>query len=777
MMLSKDAIADVLEILKAVDFYRPAHGVIFDAVLDLYGRGEPADAITVAAALADSGDLGRVGGAPYLHTLISSVPTAANAAYYARIVSERAILRRLIEAGTRIVQLGYGSVSGAGRDVDDLVDLAQQAVYDVTERRVSEDFAVLSDLLQPTLDEIEAVGAQGGVMTGVPTGFTDLDRLLNGLHPGQLIIVAGRPGLGKALALDTALPTADGWTTMGEVKVGDQLIGADGQPTTVVATSEIMLDRPCYEVEFSDDSVIVADAEHLWVTWDGRTRKTYDSYRHGKTGGPPYPENWATWSSAAESKDQETVTVAPVTTAEMAATLRYRRQPNHAIPVAAPVRYAAADLPIDPYVLGYLLGDGDTAGGGSVACDPRDREWLIKEFDRLGYRAAGVPDPGHFRVKGVRKPWRSMGLAAGTFIPAQYLYSSIEQRTALVQGLLDSDGAIDGHGAYRFANTNRALVDGFRQLVTSLGCVSQLRHLLGTQSWEVIVPTSRCLARLPRKLTRARSSWGREQVSRYVTDVRQTDSVPVRCVTVDNDDHLYLAGRSMIPTHNSTAAMDFARATSVRGNLSSAIFSLEMSKVEIVMRLLSAEARVPLHVLRSGQLSDDDWTKLARRMGEISEAPLFVDDTPNMNLMEIRAKARRLKQRHDLKLIIVDYLQLMTSPKRVESRQQEVAELSRGLKLLAKEVECPVVAVSQLNRGPEQRTDKRPQLSDLRESGSIEQDADVVILLHRDDYYDRESPRAGEADFIVAKHRNGPTDTITVAAQLHLSRFVDMAVV
>lgn len=423
MLLSKDAIADVVEILKTNDFYRPVHATIFDTILDIYGRGEPADSITVAAALADSGDLVRIGGAPYLHTLIASVPTAANAAYYARIVSERAVLRRLVEAGTKIVQLGYGTANGGSRDVDDIVDLAQQAVYDVTERRVSEDFAVLADMLQPTLDEIEAVGAQGGVMTGVPTGFSDLDRLLNGLHAGQLIIVAGRPGLGK-----------------------------------------------------------------------------------------------------------------------------------------------------------------------------------------------------------------------------------------------------------------------------------------------------------------------------------------------------------------STASMDFARNAAIRANQAAAIFSLEMSKVEIVMRLLSAEARVPLHVLRSGQLSDDDWTKLARCMGEISEAPLFVDDTPSMNLMEIRAKARRLKQRHDLKMIVVDYLQLMTSPKRTESRQQEVADLSRGLKLLAKEVECPVIAVSQLNRGPEQRTDKRPQLSDLRESGSIEQDADVVILLHRDDYYDKESPRAGEADFIVAKHRNGPTDTVTVAAQLHLSRFVDMAI-
>src|SRR3954466_153510 len=198
MLLSKDAIADVVEILKSHDFYRPVHATVFDTVLDLYGRGEPADGVTVAAALADSGDLQRIGGVPYLHTLIESVPTAANASYYARIVSERAVFRRLVEAGTRIVQLGYGANGNGGRDVDDIVDLAQQGIYDVTEKRVGEDFAALSDMLQPTLDEIEAVGASGGVMSGVPTGFGDLDRLLNGLHPGQLIIVAGRPGLGKS---------------------------------------------------------------------------------------------------------------------------------------------------------------------------------------------------------------------------------------------------------------------------------------------------------------------------------------------------------------------------------------------------------------------------------------------------------------------------------------------------------------------------------------------------------------------------------------------------
>jgi replicative DNA helicase len=262
---------------------------------------------------------------------------------------------------------------------------------------------------------------------------------------------------------------------------------------------------------------------------------------------------------------------------------------------------------------------------------------------------------------------------------------------------------------------------------------------------------------------------------RFVTSVEVVPSVPVRCIEVENTSHLYLAGSGMIPTHNSTLGLDICRSASIKNGLTSVIFSLEMSRNEIVMRLLSAEAQVALHHMRSGQMSEADWAKLANKMGTVSEAPLYIDDSPNMTLMEIRAKCRRLKQRHNLQLVVVDYLQLMTSGKRVESRQQEVSEFSRSLKLLAKELEVPVIAISQLNRGPEQRQDKRPMLSDLRESGSLEQDADMVVLLHREDAYDRESPRAGEADFIVAKHRNGPTATVNVAFQGHYSRFVDMA--
>ncbi len=761
MLLSKDAIADVMESLSLNDFYKPAHSLVFDAIMDLYARGEPADTITVAAELDKNGTLGRIGGAVYLHTLMATVPTAANAAFYAQIVAEKAILRRLVEAGTRIVQLGYGGNEGdaGGGEVDEIVDRAQAEIYDVTERRTTEDYVILEELLQPTMDEIDAIAQQGGRAAGVPTGFADLDNLTNGLHPGQMIIVAARPGIGKALALDTPLITPSGWTTMGDVAVGDELIGADGRPTTVVATTEIMVDRPCFEVEFSDGEVIVADAEHQWMTFDARTRHGHDRWDEVPAG-------------AARCR----------TTAELAAGLYAGSSLNHAIPTCAAVQTSVAGVPIDPWALGFLLGAGDPNGGGRVRCAAADREWAMKEFDRLGYHVVVGADPTEFVVQEVQASWRELGLHRGRHIPRVYLRGSIEQRAALVQGLMDSDGDVDAHGRYLFGTRDVELARGMRELLSTLGCASRLyRRYLSHEGhprppvWEVVARSRAGLARMPRKACSVGSAWHRDHESHYVVDVRPVPSVPVRCVQVSGADHLYLAGRSMIPTHNSTLALDVARNAAVKHHLASVIFSLEMSKTEITMRLLSAEAGIRLGHMRAGTMSEQDWQKIVRRMTEISDAPLFIDDSPNMTMMEIRAKARRLKQRNDLKLIVVDYLQLMTSGKKVESRQQEVSEFSRQMKLLAKELEVPVIALSQLNRGPEQRTDKRPMLSDLRESGSLEQDADMVILVHRPDAFEADDPRAGEADLIIAKHRNGPTATIAVAHQLHYSRFADLA--
>ncbi len=760
MLLSKDAIADVVEVLRPGDFYKPAHQTVYDVVLDLYGRGEPADPVTVSAELTRRGELARAGGAPYLHTLISSVPTAANAAYYARIVRERAVLRRLVEAGTKIVQMGYGADGG---EADEIVDRAQAELYSVTERRTSEDYLPLADIMHGTLEEIEAISSRGGAMVGVPTGFADLDSLTNGLHGGQLIVVAARPAMGKALALDTPLPTPTGWTSMGDVAVGDRLMGADGRPTRVVAATEVLRGRPCYEVEFSDGTVIVADALHQWLTTTRASRRN-PGMKDGVR-----------------------------TTEQIAASLRCETADgrlNHSVRNAHPLDLPERELPMPPYTLGVWLGDGHSAAARYTSADPEialyieDEGLVVRPGSRLTY-TIGFPVPNARRQGTVQALLRTMGLLGSKHIPADYLRASEAQRRALLAGLLDSDGTVSPQGTVQFTVVNEVLARGALELVQGLGYRAHLttRSVGGrspntSTAYIVRFTTDDPLFRLERKAAlhkeRSRRRFTRRS-TRFITDVRPVPSVPVRCVEVDNTDHLYLAGRSMIPTHNSTLGLDWCRAASLRHRLSSVIFSLEMGRNEITMRLLSAEARVALHHMRSGTMSDDDWTRLARTMSSVSEAPLFIDDSPNMSMMEIRAKCRRLKQRHDLRLVVVDYLQLMTSGKRVESRQQEVAEFSRSLKLLAKELDVPVVAISQLNRGPEQRTDKRPQLSDLRESGAIEQDADMVILLHREDMYERESPRAGEADLIVAKNRNGPTANVVVAFQGHYARFVDMA--
>ena len=790
MLLSKDAIADVVEILREGDFYRPNHQVIYGAILDLYGRGEPVDAVTLSAELTRIGELVRVGGAPYLHTLVQMVPTAANGSYYGTIVREKAILRRLVEAGTRIVQMGY---AGTG-DVDDVVDRAQAEVYEVTDKRTSEDYAPLSALMGDALNEIEAIGNRGGEMIGVPTGFAELDRITNGLHPGQLIILAARPALGKALALDTPLPTPTGWTTQGEVLPGDEVLGHDGLPTRVMAVSTTWHERPCYRVTFSDGSSIVADAEHEWLTDTRASRKSAQAAR----------------TCAGGTRQQRTLPDVR-TTEELARTLycdTKDKRLNHSVSLAAPLDLPSRDFLIAPYVLGVWLGDGTSAAAHFTSADPE----IVAHVEAEGY---DVPDLGGLRYGirlvepvlprqreclvcgelfiactrdhgSVQALLRKIGVLNNKHIPSDYLRGSIRQRRDLLAGLLDTDGTVTSTGNIQFTTTSPVLAEGVYELVVSLGYRWSVatkavmgRSPASSTAYNLNFTTDEQVFRLERKNLRhkERLSLGgvARRTTRLITSVERVESVPVRCIEVDSPAHLYLAGKSMIPTHNSTLGMDICRSASIKNGLATVFFSLEMGRNEIIMRLLSAEAQVPLHHMRSGTMSDADWTRLASRMGIVSEAPLFIDDSPNMTLTEIRAKCRRLKQRHNLRMVVVDYLQLMTSGKRVESRQQEVSEFSRSLKLLAKELDVPVIAISQLNRGPEQRTDKRPMLSDLRESGSLEQDADMVILLHREDAYEKESPRAGEADFIIAKHRNGPTGTVGVAFQGHYSRFVDMA--
>jgi replicative DNA helicase len=781
MLMSKDAIADVVEVLRGSDFYRPAHELVYDAILDLYGRGEPADAITVAAELTRRGDIGRVGGAPYLHDLLASVSIAANAGYYAEIVREKAILRRLADASIRIGQMSYA----AEGDVDDIVDRAQAEVYSVTDKRTSEDYKSLSELMQPTMDEIEAIGSRGGQLAGVPTGFADLDELTNGMHAGQMIIIAARPGLGKALALDTPLPTPTGWTTMGEVEVGDRLVGADGRPTAVVAATEVMTDRECFEITFSDGTRVVADAQHEWQV-TSRAGRAAAEQAAGHRFSDRQIARIAVLAMAARHEPERFVGMAELLaeTGDRFRTLLHAvgRQVGAAVRVPAGRSVVAEGRVVYPRAR-MLVGLAARLTRHTAAARVAERSavyttaelarsvrladgrcnWAVDCAAPLSGAPAELPESPYELGARLLGPDQE---GDERRIPPAYLRASRAQRADLLDGMTDAFGQVLPDGSVRLAPADPRLADDVYELIVSLGyCCTRDR---GSQAYTLrFVPDD-----VPPSRRLAHRIGGR---TRYITAIRPIGKQPVRCVEVDNVDHLYLATRSMVPTHNSTLGLDLARAASIKHGLTSAIFSLEMSQIEIVMRLLSAEASVPLNHIRNGKMSDDDWQRIAKKMGDVAEAPLFIDDSPNLTMMEIRAKARRLRQRHELKLIIIDYLQLLTSGKKVESRQVEVSEFSRQLKLLAKELEVPVVALAQLNRGPETRGgDKKPMLSDLRESGSLEQDADMVILLNRPDIYDKESERAGEADFDVAKHRNGPTKTITVAFQGHYSRFIDM---
>lgn len=690
MMLSKDAIADVVEVLRGDDFYKPAHELIYDAIITLYGHGQPADVITVTDELTKRGELTRAGGVAYLHTLVASVPTAANAGFYAEIVRERAILRGLVEAGTRIVQMGYS----ADGEVEALVNQAQAEVYGVADTRNSEDYVPLKEAIESTVNEIELNGTRKDSVYGVPTGIIEFDELTAGLHGGQMIVVAARPGMGKALALDTPIPTPTGWTTMGELKVGDQVLGADGKPTTITAATEVMQNRPCYRVTFDDGSEIIADAEHQWLTETRASRRAKQLVLAGRS-------------------ETQTATAEVRTTDQIRETLRCNTADarlNHSITNTKPLDLPEADLPIAPYTFGIWLGDGASAAARITTADAE----VLSAIELDGYTVR--QSKGDTLIVELAEITRALGVLSNKHIPTAYLRASEAQRRALLAGLLDSDGTVTNAGCVQFVVTNRQLALDVQELAHSLGYRTGLRtkqvagrHERTSTAYKLTFSSSDDVFYLPRKneMHRARDARPTStRSSRFITAVEPVASVPVRCIQVDNEDHLYLASRAMVPTHNSTFAIDIARSAAIKHGMATVIFSLEMSRNEIAMKILSAEAGINLSDLRKGKLDDDQWAKIATAMGKMDSAPLFIDDSPNMTLMEIRAKARRLKQKNNLKLIVLDYLQLMSSGKKVESRQQEVSEFSRALKLMAKELDVPLIALSQLNRGSEQRTDK-----------------------------------------------------------------------
>ena len=798
MMLDQEAIANAAGVIRAPDFYKPAHAHVYEAIHALYATGQPVDPVTVADQLRHGGLLDVVGGHQALVQIMASTPATTNAVGYAKIIEEHALLRRLIGVAGEIAEIGYG----LPEDVTKALDRAESLVYEVNQRRVTDTTAKIEELLGLNLDRLEQLYGRGDAITGTPTGYNDLDVLLSGLQPNALVIVGARPAMGKALALDTPIPTPTGWTTMGELAEGDRVLDEAGQPCTVTYATPVQHDRQCYEVVFDDGSTLVADADHQWAAYDLPAWKARRD-RHRHPGAPPAPR---------------VVTTRQMLDEGLRAGPHHR--PNWYVPLVDPLELPEAELPVDPYVLGSRLGDGRAVTPGDRAHLDAELSWLATPpTDTAAGDAAatsgavdgaavgpgaviGAPAPVAVGVaQGEPGPLIGAGdLVAGAAgdvatvepgapIPAAYVRASAKQRLALLQGLADTDGqVVDGHGTVELALTDLALVQQAHELVCTLGHkAGRIRRrridapdgrpaTIWWFRWTPLDP----VFRLPRKAAQLEATKRHRTHGvtsrRAVHAIRPVASVPVRCITVDSPGHLYLAGRTMVPTHNTSFALGMATHAALYANFPVLVFSLEMGNLELSQRMLCGEARIDSQRVRTGNLNEDDWGRISQAIGRLASAPIWIDDNPNLTVMEIRSKARRLKsQVGNLGMIVIDYLQLMTGRGSAENRQVEVSEMSRGLKILARELECPVVALSQLSRQLEMRADKRPMLADLRESGSIEQDADVVMFLYRDDVYNSDSPDRGQAEVIVAKHRNGPTGVARLAFLAQYTRFANMA--
>ena len=804
MLLDRDAIARVVEGIRPEDFYRDAHRVIFSAMLDLFERGEPVDLITVTNRLTDTGKLEDIGGATYLASLPNAVPTAANVDYYASIVLEKSMLRALISAGTQIAALGYEGMD----DVAALIDQAEKLVFGIAQRRNIQDFQAIKEILKASFDRIDRRYQEKGTVTGVATGFTDIDMLTSGLQPADMVVVAARPSVGKCLSHDSEILLEDGSvTTIEEVfhrRQGRLLTLGSDWHFGLTTPSEFVDDgvKPVFRVTTRLGRRVECTAIHPFLTTQG-------------------------WLPLASLRTGERIAVPR----------------KIAVFGKKPLRECEIKL------LAYLVGDRSPAGGKDVfrTTDPR----IIEDFEDAARAFGAVRGLMRHALWGTPRGRKGIpadvftlpraqlalflnrlfatdgcALARPTSGTAQLGYGTSSERLARqLQHLLLRFGVIAGvrrrgspsrrspRGGWRLEVTEPASLKAFAEDIGILAKDAHLKRALATieatrrrgdaepdaaeeeGSWFSLVGRAELAGTTP-----TWAEWGgltRGRLRAIVQALRHRDlrqSSGKSDVYWDEIVSIEPAGRKhvydlTIPethnfvaddicVHNTTFATNVAQHAALTEKTPVAIFSLETSKEQLVQRILCSEAQVDNTKLRTGFLADEDWRRIARAMGKLSEAPIFIDDSATLSVIEMRAKARKLRAEHGLGLIVIDYIQMIQSYKRAENRTQELSEIARSLKSLAKELEIPIIAISQLSRAVESLGQKRPMLSHLRESGEIEQVSDLVLFLYREDYYDMEKAQKDNkenvCEVIIAKHRNGPIGTVELYFHKEHSRFSNL---
>ena len=770
LMIEKDALSAVVDLLKPETFYKEAHQRIYKAILTLFSNSEPIDLLTVTQQLRKTAEIELVGGGGYISELTLRVNSAANIEYHARIITEQALKRGLITMSSEILKDAYEDTT----DVFTLLDRTERDLFQLTESNIRKTVADMRSIVSEALKEMETKKNQEG-LTGVPSGFTALDRLTSGWQPTELVILAARPAMGKCLGKGTKVVMFDGsLRKVEDVCEGDLLMGDDSTPRRVL-------------------SIARGREQMYWI----RQNKGID-----------YRVNESHVLSLKRSRDGGAYTKGEVLNISVRdyITKSDKFKTNYKGYKVA-VEFPAQTLALDPYFVGLWLGDGHSYSSRITNIDPEVVDYLqgyahsldlkLMTYQQVGKtpnyaittgQRGGAQYGNRPEVFNIQEKLRGLNVIENKHIPNTYLINSTENRLKLLAGLIDSDGHYQREfNCYEITQKNKILAGQLKFLCDSLGFRCSLvekQATIASRGFSSIVYRLRLFGnlnsipvRIERKKARpllARADW---RVTGIIVEEDIVDDY--YGFTIDGN-HLFLL-EDMTVTHNTAFVVSALRNAAVDHGKPVAIFSLEMSSVQLVNRLISAEAEIDSEKIRKGQLAPHEWQQLHHKIQRLTEAPIFIDDTPALSILELRAKCRRLKAQHDIQMVVIDYLQLMTGDSsKGSNREQEIASISRALKNLAKELHVPVIALSQLSRAVETRGgDKKPQLSDLRESGSIEQDADVVMFLYRPEYYnitqdENGNSTVGVGEVIVAKNRSGSLDTIQLRFISRFTKFCDL---
>ena len=676
MLIDSEAVNIASAILPPDSFYLPKHTRIYQAICELFEKGQPTDVITVSEQLKKARHLDVVGGLPYLDELSERVATSANTEHHARILGQKALLRKLIEKMSKRITQAYDPAT----DAFELLDQAETDLFSISESQVRRSAQNLTDIVRDTIQHLQNITEHDGQLTGITSGFSELDAMTGGWQDSDLVIIAGRPSMGKCVDADTPILQSDGSL----VRIADLYDQLHARLLTLGADHRFSITTPS---AYIDDGL---KPVYRVTTRLGRSVSTTLTHPFLTPGG---------WQPLGELTPGCAI----------------------AVPSELPV-FGMKTVP-DAHI-SYLVAS-------------------ILHPDRV---MRPMPDARGTLVKsrGLQK------LPDWTFtLDHDCLKSFVDQLLAIKRSILVS---------------SRKLAQQLAHLLLRFGILTRVQYAAG--DWTVT------------PIGTGRRDEGKEQiVYDEITHIEARGLRPVFDLTID-ETHNFVA--SDVCVHNTAFALACARnaAMSSERSVSCAIFSMEMSARQLAQRLLTSEARVNAQAARTGKLRQNDFHAIVRAANAFAHTKIFIDDTAGLGVLELRAKCRRLKSEHDIGLVLVDYLQLMQGRSK-DNREQEIANISRSLKGLAKELDIPVVALSQLNRNAEDRKDKRPQLSDLRESGAIEQDADVVAFIYRASYYGIEldknkEPTEGVAEIIVGKHRNGPTGTVKLSFLKDYARFENL---